>query len=92
LSNLFFKEIKGSSFYEKDFVVTKLRDFNLNLDLIEDPVRFDIKKFLDLGLHGGDAVHVSIAVKTNCDLIVTFNLKHFLPVKKIIKVNSPVEY
>jgi hypothetical protein len=92
LSGLFFDEVGNRSFYEKDFVLETLSKFNVCVECVDFENKVSYFFVSKLGVHYPDSLHVAFAIKSNCDCIVTFNLKDFSPAKELIKIFSPSEY
>jgi predicted nucleic acid-binding protein len=90
ISSLFLDEVKKITFMDKKSIFEELEKKELLFKLVKDPNYDEILFFKRLGIHSPDCIHASIAHK-NCECIVTFNTKDFVPAKKFISVFSPAD-
>ncbi|MCX6803515.1 MAG: type II toxin-antitoxin system VapC family toxin [Candidatus Diapherotrites archaeon] len=92
LSNFLLSEVESVSFYSKSDVLNLLSGFGIDFEEYNASGFVEHKKISDLGIHYPDSFHVALAIISKCDCIVTFNLRDFLPAKKLINVLSPEDF
>lgn len=94
LSSLFLDEVKEKGYYSSDevnefFINKQLKTFFV-IASKEDLLL--AKQLMRRGMHFTDAAHAAIAVRMNCDYLVTWNEKDFRQVGDLIKVVTPSHF
>jgi predicted nucleic acid-binding protein len=91
LSDLFYKEVCKICYLSKQEILEELQ--KLHIEIIETKINKEhVKTLLEKEIHLGDAVHASTAIYENCNAIITFNKKDFLPAKNLIQILEPNEF
>ena len=88
LSELFFNEVKKVTYLSVDEILYKLKCFRVKRFIVatqDTNLGWLHKK----GIHYPDSVHVATALREKCDFLVTFNIKDFEPVGKLIRIVEP---
>lgn len=99
ISDLTVEEISNHTYLSKDEVIDFLKELGLDVKYVE---YLPQKKSLICGhirknpeikkVHQPDNLHVAFALEAKADCIVTWNKKHFEPVKKLIAIYQPDEF
>ena len=92
LSSWFFEEVMHRAHLGREEVLDYFNKNSLNFEVVDDKADFDFRHFRKIGLHFNDAVHVTIAIASKCDCIVTFNIKDFEKAKDLIDIFEPADY
>ncbi|MCR4336022.1 MAG: PIN domain-containing protein [archaeon] len=92
LSKLFFSEVQKKCHSNKEEVLHHFKNSGIKTEVIEKIEELNLKQFENKGIHYPDSVHAAIAIKYNCDCIVTFNIKDFENIKDLIEVLEPLEF
>jgi predicted nucleic acid-binding protein len=91
ISELIFYEILKKSFNSRDDVRERLGELKISFEEVEDEINL-LKEVKESKIHYPDCVHANTAIKTNCDYIITFNLKDFILINNKITVIQPRNY
>ena len=62
-----------------EVIITKEEDYRKTQELCR------------IGMHEADASHAAFAINAKCDVLLTFNKRHFEKVKSLIAVTEPNE-
>lgn len=89
LSEWFFKEVKQACYLDKGEILAYFEKTGIKTEVVEQKEKLSLKEFTNKGLHFPDSLHAAIALKHECDCIVTFNLKDFEKIKDEIEVVEP---
>jgi len=92
LSELFFKEVGKRGHLSQQEVMEYLKAHNVVFEFVEETEKPPMEIFLKKGLHSSDALHAAVAVRHECDCIVTFNVKDFARAKDLISVFAPDDF
>lgn len=84
LSTLFFSEVEKITFMRPDDILEFFTQQEVKVEILPKIDVTIASQFIGLGIHNADAMHISIAIQTQCDYIVTFNLKDFQKQKRIL--------
>ena len=95
LSDLTFREIEKIGYYSRSETESLLSFFGISFEVTL--VSADTKHksgFIerDCGIHYPDSLHVQLALESNADLIVTWNLKDFKKTERLVRCVSPEEF
>jgi len=87
LSEVVFAEIGRCADYKKDYLTSYLRQIQYTVAESGDDVALLANKFINLGLLKGkslnDCRHIAAALLSGCDIIVSWNFKHFVNARTI---------
>lgn len=95
LSDLFFKEVGVKTYSSKSEILnilknlTKARVTELQITAVDKIESKSIER--KTGLHYPDSLHISLAIRSKCDYIITWD-KGFQKVSKLIKCATPREF
>ncbi|HZX33836.1 MAG TPA: type II toxin-antitoxin system VapC family toxin [archaeon] len=89
LSDWFFREVQKITFLSKGEVLRYLENNGAKTEVV-DSEGVSLEKTGEL--HFPDSMHAAIAIHFGCGCIVTFNLKDFEKVKRLIEILEPGEY
>ncbi len=91
LSDLFFYEIEKVIHYSKKEVISFFKKKRINVKIVCFKKNYfsELKKWGFIKIHRQDRVHFFLALKSNSDSIIAWNLKDFTPAKKFINVMEP---
>ena len=92
LSSLFFDEVNKISYCSKENTLEFFKNFGVEIKCVDFNRRASVSDIIALGIHYPDYLHVAFAIKAGCDCIVTFNVKDFLPARKLISIFDPSEF
>ncbi len=92
LSEFFFREVEKICYMRSEDVLVFFEQKGIRLEIIEEKENLNTWRFKQKGLHSSDAAHAAIAIKHNCDCIVTFNLKDFEKISEFIKIFLPAGF
>jgi predicted nucleic acid-binding protein len=93
ISDYVLMEIKKIIGLDKDSVCEIFSELNIQFELVGQSKampRLEHKFYLK-GVHYPDSLHAAFAVAYNCEAIITFNKKDFLPASSLISVLEPLE-
>lgn len=93
LSDYALYEIKKIIYYDEKIICEILEDLEITIEKI---ITCDLdhekkEEFKRKGIHSADALHAALAINSDCDILLTFNKKDFVPVQKLIKIREPNE-
>lgn len=95
LSDLTLFEIKKKVYYSQLELLNLINEFELEYELIKEN-KEDYEKANQIQrstkIHYADARHVQLAISSKSDCIITWDLKDFKKVKKLIAVKTPAEF
>ncbi|MBI2530542.1 MAG: PIN domain-containing protein [Candidatus Diapherotrites archaeon] len=94
LSGLALKETTKICCLGKKEIIDFIRQYNLKFELVE-PIRADYiasKEFIRRKIHYPDSLHLAIAIRTECDALVTWNLSDFENAQEIIDIRRPADF
>ncbi len=95
LSSNFFKEVKSVVSLEKDSIESHLLELGIPVEVINDTGKYKQlahQIMQKTGIHFADAFHVAIAKSTNCNFIVTWNIKDFRKAGEYVECKTPEEF
>lgn len=92
LSDLFFREVQRKTGMKQESVIAYLENEQVEVETVQQKEPNRVRKLLGKGIHFSDALHVDIALRENCDCIVTFNVKDFENVRELIGLFEPAEF
>ncbi len=86
-------EIKKIIYYDEKTICGILETLEITTEKIitRDLDYQKNEEFKRKGIHSADALHAALAINSNCDILLTFNKKDFVPVQKLIKIREPNE-
>lgn len=94
LSELFFDEVKNTIYLEKESTIETLHKYKVIFEELYDVAEKEkVKEIISkTGIHYSDAVHTRLAIKSNCDLIISWNKRDFSKIKELIEFKTPEEF
>jgi len=94
LSDLFYKEIKDVIKLDVQSIKQFFSSIKINFEEIESVNQdfLESKKLENLGVHYPDSFHAAIAIRAECDCIVTFNIRDFKTLSKKIDIIEPKNF
>lgn len=93
LSDLALREIARIVYYSKEQTLEFFEGLGIKTEVIRTKEE-DSRKTQELcrmGMHEADASHTAFAINAKCDVLLTFNKRHFEKVKSLIAVKEPNE-
>ncbi|MFH1751576.1 MAG: PIN domain-containing protein [archaeon] len=93
LSKHAMEEIERIVCYNKEDTKNFFKEMRIPIETIQTISEDNriAREFFRKGIHFADALHVALAVRANCEILLTFNKKDFKLVEGIIKVREPKE-
>jgi len=95
LSDLTFDEVHNNGYLTQDEVEDILDRFGVNFMTV-DTTQTDVNKARDIGrrttIHWPDSLHTRLALKSKSNVIVTWNMRDFQKVARLIDVCKPDEF
>lgn len=94
LSGVMFKEIKENCYLSKEEVLEFVGQYNLKVELIEATEKdyAKSKEFLKIKIHYPDSLHLAMALRANCNAIVTWNIDDFENAQDLIEIKQPTDF
>ncbi len=93
LSDLALREIEKIVYYSKEQTLEFFEGFGIKTEVIctkEEDSR-KTQELCRVGMHEADASHAAFAINSKCDVLLTFNKRHFEKVRNLIAVKEPNE-
>jgi len=93
LSDITLQEIEKVVHYSKDLTLESFKELEIETEILKIENR-DTEKASELrkkGMHKADALHATLAINSKCDVLLTFNKKHFELVQHLIEIKEPGE-
>ncbi|PIU21657.1 MAG: hypothetical protein COT15_01285 [Candidatus Diapherotrites archaeon CG08_land_8_20_14_0_20_34_12] len=94
LSQAFSDEIKKVVCIERSDVTEMLKQLSVNYEEIS--IKAENERVSEIifnkNIHYSDAVHTALAIKSNCNLIISWNKKDFVKVAGLIECQTPTEF
>ena len=92
LSELFFYEVEKRTSYQKESILSYLKELNMRVELPVEPLQLNAREIEKQGVHYPDSKHAALAMYYKCDCIMTFNMKDFEPIQNRIRVIEPNQF
>jgi hypothetical protein len=89
LSSLFFHEVEKITRMTKEDIMEEFGRLEISIELVPDPKELQVNSYVSMNIPRLDAMHVAHAIHNSCDMIVTFNVRDFLPAQKYIPIVEP---
>lgn len=93
LSDSAFEEIKKYAYYSEEAVMEFFKGLEIKTEVVavgKNDARLT-SELCKKGMHEADALHAALAINSKCDILLTFNKKHFRIVQNFIAVKEPNE-
>lgn len=93
VSKLALGEIQKKTSLSEEDIFSYLSEIGVSVELVVfDRDNLEFNRFMKMGIHTADALHIALAIKAKCDCIVTFNIKDFEKAGKYLRAVAPAEF
>jgi len=91
ISQLVFDEIQKICFNSREDVIEKFGKLKIPIKEVKDELNL-LKEVKESKIHYPDCINVNTAIRTNCNCIITFNIKDYFNIRNKIKILQPRDY
>lgn len=86
-------EIRKAAYYSEQETIQVLRNLEILTEFVKTTSQdAELAKFFaGKGIHSADALHVALAIKADCRILLTFNKKDLTQAQEFITVREPKE-